>query len=70
MKLSTYSPQIGLSYKTDRRSWKAGKRHAYRLTMGIIVDPMFEVISNVENVIFRNLADVGKDFLGSVGMSL
>lgn len=37
MKLSTYARQIGVTYKTAHRWWKAGKLDAYQLDTGTIV---------------------------------
>jgi putative resolvase len=37
MKLSTYAHQIGATYKTAHRCWKAGKLDAYQLDIGAIV---------------------------------
>ena len=42
MKLSTYAPQIGVTYKTAYRWWKAGKLDAYQLDTGTVIvrDPL------------------------------
>lgn len=37
MKLSDYAKQIGISYKTAYRWWKAGKLDAYQLDTGTII---------------------------------
>ena len=42
MKLSTYARQIGVTYKTAYRWWKAGKLDAYQLDTGTVIvrDPL------------------------------
>src|SRR5712691_576451 len=42
MKLSTYARQIGVTYKTAFRWWKAGKLDAYQLDTGTVIvrDPV------------------------------
>ncbi len=42
MKLSTYAPQIGVTYKTAYRWWKAGKLDAYQQDTGTVIvrDPL------------------------------
>ena len=42
MKLSTYARQVGLTYKTVYRWWKAGKLDAYQLDTGAVIvrDPI------------------------------
>ena len=37
MKLSTYARQIGVTYKTAYRWWKAGKLDAYQLDTGTVI---------------------------------
>jgi putative resolvase len=42
MKLSTYARQIGVTYKTAYRWWKAGKLDAYQMNTGTVIvrDPL------------------------------
>ena len=42
MKLSTYARQLGVTYKTAYRWWKAGKLDAYQLDTGTVIvrDPL------------------------------
>ena len=42
MKLSAYARQIGVTYKTAYRWWKAGKLDAYQLDTGTVIvrDPL------------------------------
>src|SRR5260370_18314361 len=42
MKLSTYARQIGVTYKTAYRWWKAGKLDAYQMDTGTVIvrDPL------------------------------
>jgi putative resolvase len=42
MKLSAYARQIGVTYKTVYRWWKAGKLDAYQLETGTVIvsDPL------------------------------
>ena len=42
MKLSIYARQIGVTYKTAYRWWKAGKLDAYQLDTGTVIvrDPL------------------------------
>src|SRR6266852_170431 len=37
MKLSTYARQVGVTYKTVYRWWKAGKLDAYQLDTGTVI---------------------------------
>lgn len=37
MKLSDYAKELGISYKTAWRLWKAGKLDAFQLSTGTIV---------------------------------
>jgi putative resolvase len=37
MKLSTYARQIGVTYKTAYRWWKAGKLDAYQMDTGTVI---------------------------------
>ena len=49
MKLSTYVRQIGLTYKTAYRWWKAGKLDAYQMDTGTVIvrDPLKVSATNV-----------------------
>ena len=49
MKLSTYARQIGVTYKTAYRWWKAGKLDAYQMDTGTVIvrDPLKVSASNV-----------------------
>jgi putative resolvase len=49
MKLSTYAWQIGVTYKTTYRLWKAGKLDAYQMATGTVIvrDPLKVSATNV-----------------------
>ncbi len=49
MKLSTYARQIGVTYTTAYRWWKAGKLDAHQMDMGtmIVRDPLKVSATNV-----------------------
>ena len=49
MKLSTYARQIGVTYKTAYRWWKAGKLDAYQMDTGTVIvrDPLKVSATNV-----------------------
>jgi putative resolvase len=49
MKLSTYARQIGVTYKTAYRWWKAGKLDAYQMDTGTVIirDPLKMSATNV-----------------------
>jgi predicted site-specific integrase-resolvase len=49
MRLRRYAQQMGVSYKTAYRWWKAGKLDAYQLDTGTIIvrDPVQPVVGGV-----------------------